>query len=218
MKLLTELYTEDATIIEEGVGADKKLYVEGISIQTNIGNKNRRVYPKHHVQEEIQRYIKEAVEGRSAWSELDHPAGPQINSDRICARYVSLREDGDNYIGKSLITKTPMGDIVRGLIESGGRIGTSTRALGSVKKLPNGLNEVQRDFKMVTAGDFVMNPSAPDAYVHALMEDIEWVFNGTIWTESQAVEHKTRIIKASSKQLEEVKLSVWTEFLNEISK
>lgn len=142
---------------------------------------------------------------------------PSINIDRVAGRYVSLKEDGNNYIGKMLITNTPMGNIVKGLIESGGRIGTSTRALGSVKKLSSGLNEVARDFKLITCGDVVLNPSAPDAYSHALMENIDWVYENGIWTESQAVEHKTRIIKASSKQLDEVKLSVWTEFLAEIS-
>lgn len=218
MKLLQELYTEEAEILEEGVGTDKKLFVEGIAIQTNIGNKNKRIYPKEHIKEEVQRYIKETVEGRSAWSELDHPSGPQINSDRICARFVSLREDGDNYIGKALITNTPMGNLVKGLIESGGRIGTSTRALGSVKRLGNGLNEVQRDFKMITAGDIVMNPSAPDAYVNALMENKEWVFTNGIWTESQAATHKKQIIKASSNQLQEVKLEVFKNFLDAISK
>lgn len=218
MKLLQELYTEEASVLEEGVGAERKLYVEGIAIQTNIANKNKRIYPKEHIKEEVQRYIRETVDGRSAWSELDHPTGPPINSDRICARFISLREDGDNYIGKALITKTPMGDIVKGLIESGGRIGTSTRALGSVKKLSNGLNEVQRDFIMITAGDIVMNPSAPDAYVNSLMENKEWVYTNGIWTESEAVEHKKQIIKASSNQLQEVKIEVFKNFLDAISK
>lgn len=219
MKLLKEMYSEDAIILEEGTGADKKLYVEGIAIQTNIPNKNRRIYPKQNVKDEIERYIKEDVEGRSAYSELDHPAGPQINADRICARYVSLREDGNNYIGKSIITNTPMGNIVRGLIESGGRVGTSTRALGSVKKLPSGLNEVQRDFKLRTAGDLVINPSAPDAYVDSLMENAEWVYDNAtgLWTESQAISHKKQIINATSINLEAVKLDVFKKFLDEIS-
>lgn len=218
MKLLQEFYTEEANILEEGVGSEKKMYVEGIAIQTNIGNKNKRVYPKEHVQAEINRYINEVVNGKSAWSELDHPAGPQINSDRICARFVSLTESGDNYIGKALLTNTPMGNIVKGLIESGGRVGTSTRALGSVKRRNDGLNEVQRDFKMITAGDIVMNPSAPDAYVQALMENKEWVYTNGIWSESEAVEHKAKIITASSRQLNEIKLDVFSEFLDAISK
>lgn len=218
MKLLQELYTEEATILEEGEGSSKKMYIEGIAIQMDIGNKNKRIYPKEHVQQEIQRYITEVVNNKSGWSELDHPTSGNINSDRIAARYVALTEAGSNYIGKALITNTPMGNIVKGLIESGGRIGTSTRALGSVKRLSNGLNEVQRDFKMITAGDIVMNPSAPDAYVDALMENVEWVYTNGIWTEQEASQHKSQIIKASSNQLDEVKLSVFHEFLNAVSK
>jgi hypothetical protein len=217
-KLLQELYTEDAKILEEGVGTEKKLYVEGIAIQTNIGNKNKRVYPKQNVQGEINRYINEVVSKNSAYSELDHPSGPQINSDRIAARFVSLLEDGDNYIGKAIITNTPMGNIVRGLLESGGRIGTSTRALGSVKKRSDGLNEVQNDFHMITAGDLVINPSAPDAYVQSLMENKEYIYTNGIWLEAEAMEHKKQIIKASSKQLNEVKLAVFKSFLDGITK
>jgi hypothetical protein len=218
MKLLQELYTEEATVLEEGVGGDKKLYLEGISIQTNIPNKNKRIYPKEHVKDEINRYIKEVVDGNSGWAEGDHPSGPQINIDRVAGRYVSLKEDGDNYIGKMLITNTPMGNIVKGLIESGGKIGTSTRALGSVKRLNNGLNEVARDFRLITCGDIVLNPSAPDAYSQALMESKEWVFTNGIWTESEAAAHKKQIIKASSNQLQEVKLEVFKNFLDAISK
>lgn len=218
MKLLQEFYTEEATVLEEGEGVSKKMYIEGISIQTNIPNKNKRIYPKEHVQQEIDRYITEVVNANSGWAEGDHPSGPQINIDRVAGRYISLKEDGDNYVGKMLLTNTPMGNIVKGLIESGGRIGTSTRALGSVKRLQNGLNEVCKDFKLITCGDIVLNPSAPDAYINALMENIEWVYTNGIWTESQAVQHKKQIIKASSNQLDEVKLTVFHEFLNAISK
>jgi hypothetical protein len=220
MRLLQEMYTDEAHVIEEGVGTEKKLYVEGIAIQTNIGNKNKRIYPKENVQAEIQRYINESVNGRTAWAELDHPKNPSINADRICARFVSLREDGDNYVGKALITNTPMGNLVKGLLESGGRIGTSTRALGSLRTLSNGLNEVQKDFKMITCGDLVMNPSAPDAYVDSLMEGAEWVFDNAtgLWCESQAMQHKKQIINASANSLDEIKLSVFGEFLSAISK
>ena len=220
MRLLQELYTEEAAVLEEGVGADKKLYLEGISIQTNIPNKNKRIYPKEHVKDEINRYITEVVNGNSGWAEGDHPNGPQINIDRVAGRYVSLREDGDNYIGKMLITNTPMGNIVKGLIESGGKIGTSTRALGSVKKLPSGLNEVARDFRLITCGDIVLNPSAPDAYSQALMESKDWIFDNAtgLWHESCAYKHKSLLANASTNQLDQIKFNIFSEFIDAVSK
>ena len=146
------------------------------------------------------------------WGELNHPSGPNINLDRVCLRTTELIKEGKDFIGKAIVTPTPMGDIVKGLQESGGRLGVSSRALGSLK-MHNGVNEVQNDLRLL-AIDCVGDPSAPDAWVDGIMENIEYFYNPK--TAEISEENKKVIKKLSSRQLTEQKLVLFEKFLNTI--
>lgn len=198
MKLLCELHEDVQVNIVEAADASgkKQVFIEGIFLQAGIKNRNGRVYPSHIMEQEVNRYINEKVATNRAYGELGHPAGPQINLERVSHLIKELRKDGDNYIGKALVTEgTPYGAIVKGLLESGANLGVSSRGLGSLKQR-NGIMEVQSDFRLATAGDVVADPSAPDAMVRGLMEDVEWVCENGVWKPQQIDEAKSRINRA----------------------
>lgn len=209
MKLITEL-TEDVQYITEAKeDGGKNLYIEGIFLQSSIKNRNGRVYPEEVMDREVARYIKESVDKNTAMGELGHPNGPQINLDRVSHRIVSLKKEGTNYIGRAMITNTPMGNIAKGIMESGARLGVSSRGLGSLKLNKEGVNEVQDDFRLATAADIVADPSAPDAWVNGIMEGVEFWYtdDGRIQKEEAAMRAKTHIESlAKSKQLNEENL------------
>jgi hypothetical protein len=149
---------------------------------------------------------------------MSNQDGPSINLDRVSHMIVSLREDGDNYIGKAKLMDTPMGNIAKGLIEGGAKLGVSSRGMGTLKANKDGINEVQDDFYLATAADIVADPSAPDAFVQGIMENKEWVVVNGVWTEQACDMSKKLIKKASRKELEEAKLRVFESFLNRISR
>jgi hypothetical protein len=212
MKLLREL-TEDVKYLEEATADGKKnLYIEGIFLQSEIENRNHRVYPKHLLQREVARYVKESVNTGRGWGELGHPDTPSINLDRVSHRIISLKEDGNNFIGKAIITEEGHGKIVRGLINCGGQLGVSSRGLGSLKAIKEA-QMVQDDFFLATAGDIVADPSAPDALVQSIMESKEWVWDNGIIKEANIAEIQTNVMKASRKELEEVVLQSFEKFL-----
>lgn len=215
MKLITERIDEVGFTIEESVNGKRNLYIEGVFLQSAIKNRNGRIYPEPVMDSEVERYIKESVSTNRGWGELSHPPGPQINPERISHRIVELRKDGTNYIGKALVTDTPCGNIVRGLLESGGKIGVSSRGLGSLKNV-NGIMEVQNDFKLATAADVVLDPSGPDAWVDGIMESVEWVWENGIIKAEVLESHKKEIKAATSKNLEETKLKVWHNLLSNL--
>ena len=217
MKLITEVNEQVRYITEEKNGK-KALYIEGVFLQSNIKNRNGRMYPSEIMGKEINRYMKEAVENNRAFGELGHPDGPSINLDRVSHMIVSLREDGDNYIGKAKLMDTPMGNIAKGLIEGGAKLGVSSRGMGTLKANKDGINEVQDDFYLATAADIVADPSAPDAFVQGIMENKEWVVVNGVWTEQACDMSKKLIKKASRKELEEAKLRVFESFLNRVSR
>lgn len=170
LRLITETnYDVNLQILNEADGVNKKYYIEGVFLQSNIKNRNGRIYPKNIMANEVNRYMKEHVAMGNAYGELGHPSGPTINPDRISHRIVSLREDGDNYIGKALINNNPMGMIARGLMEDGGKLAVSSRGIGSLKSV-GGVMQVCEDFMLATAADIVINPSAPDAFVNGIFE------------------------------------------------
>lgn len=175
MKLLVEQNTEYTTLYE-AEGDKKSLFIEGIFMQADIKNRNGRIYPKHVMQREVNRYMQEAVARGNAFGELDHPATPKINPDRISHLITSLKEDGSNYIGKAKILETPMGLIAKSIIEGGGKLAVSSRGTGSLKNV-GGIMMVQEDFTLSTAADIVINPSAPSAYVDAIMEAPDWIYD-----------------------------------------
>ena len=184
MKLLVETALSDTfNVLEEAEG--KSLHIEGIFMQTNIRNINGRIYPKETVRGEVERYIKEVVNNNRALGELNHPKDPTLNPERACIKIVSLKESGDNYIGKAKVLQhTPMGAIVAGLLRDGVQLGVSSRALGSVRKDHTGTDIVQKDFRLISAADVVLEPSAPDAFVTALIESREWVYQNGVLVEA----------------------------------
>jgi hypothetical protein len=214
MKLITELTEEVKYITESTESGKKNLYIEGVFLQCDIVNRNNRMYSEGVMQREVGRYMKEYVEKGRAFGELGHPNGPQINLDRVSHIITSLRQEGKNFIGKAKLTETPMGNIARGIIDSGGCVGVSSRGLGSLAANANGIMEVQKDFHLATAADIVADPSAPDAFVQGIMENVEWVWdNGLI--KAQHIEEMKRTIKSTSKrELEEAKLAAFEKFLS----
>ena len=218
MKLIKEVTEEIKYISELNEETGKKShFIEGVFLQSNLKNRNGRMYPKEVMQKEVARYTKESIDKKRAYGELGHPDGPTVNLDRVSHMIVGLKEDGDNYIGRAKILDTPMGRIVKELIGEGASLGVSSRGLGSLKER-NGVNEVQEDFMLATAADIVADPSAPDAYVQGIMENKEWTFVNGIWQEKELEESKAMIRAASTKELEAVKLQVFENFLSKLSK
>lgn len=217
MKLITEL-TEDVTVVTEAREDGKKnMYIEGIFLQGGIKNRNGRMYPVETLAKEVERYNESYVKSGRALGELGHPDGPQINLDRVSHVITSLRQEGLNWIGKAKLTDTPMGNTAKGLIESGVRLGVSSRGMGSLRLNKEGINEVQDDFHLATAADIVADPSAPDAFVNGIMEGVEW-----IWENSMLVAHKSKMQVESAVRSRELnnerKLQIFENFLNQISK
>jgi hypothetical protein len=219
MKLITEL-TENVQYITEAneKTGKKEMYIEGIFLQAEIKNRNGRMYPINVLESEVKRYMTEVVGHNRAYGELGHPAGPSINLDRVSHIITELKRDKNNFIGKAKITETPMGNIARGIMESGGQLGVSSRAMGSLKE-ERGVMVVQSDLKLSTAADIVADPSAPDAFVKGIMENVEWFYderNG-VWLQEKVENIKYKAKNISSKQLEEQKLAIFEEFLSSLA-
>jgi hypothetical protein len=216
MKLITELNESIKYVTETKESGKKTMYIEGVFLQSEIKNRNGRVYPKHVLEREVNRYNEQFVSKGRAFGELGHPDGPQINLDRISHIIESLKQDGSNFIGRAKITDTPMGNIARGIIESGGQLGVSTRGMGSLKLNREGVNEVQDDFHLATAADIVADPSAPDAFVNGIMEGVEW-----IWENNMLIAQRTKGLveqAVRSRDLETKKLSIFENFIKSLSK
>ena len=216
MKLITELNESIKYVTEKTESGKKTMYIEGVFLQSEIKNRNGRVYPKAVLEREVNRYNDQFVSKGRAFGELGHPDGPQINLDRISHIIESLKQDGSNFIGRAKITDTPMGNIARGIIESGGQLGVSTRGMGSLKLNREGVNEVQDDFHLATAADIVVDPSAPDAFVNGIMEGVEW-----IWENNMLIaQHTKGLVEQAvrSRDLETKKLSIFENFIKSLSK
>lgn len=190
MKLITEVTENCEVITESNEETGKKSYfIEGIFMQGDIKNRNGRIYPSQILEKEMMRYTKEFVEPKRALGELGHPDGPTINGDRVSHLITEMRRDGNNFYGKAKILSTPMGEIVKALLDEGIKIGVSTRGLGSVKQLKNGVMEVQNDFHLSTV-DIVTDPSAPNAFVNGIMENVEYYYDiaSGNWVAQQAIQ------------------------------
>ena len=197
MKLIQELQENVELIVENKLGKDKKYIIEGIFLQSNLKNKNNRIYPEHIMDAEVDRYIKENVDTNTAYGELSHPKSPTINEDRISHLITSLKKEGTNWIGRATVLNTPMGNIVKGIMEGGGKLGISSRALGSLKMNNEGVSIVQDDFLISTAGDIVSSPSGPNCWIGAIMEDVEWAYIPGIGFER--IKHDINAIYKSTK-------------------
>jgi hypothetical protein len=219
MKLITETVQDIQYIKEAREEGGKAYYIEGPFLQTEIANRNGRVYRKETMDKEVQRYIKEYVDTKRAFGELGHPDGPSINLDRVSHMIVSLKAEGNNYIGRAkIMTETPMGRIVKNLIDEGAQLGVSSRGMGSLKVNKEGVNEVQDDFYLATAADIVADPSAPDAFVRGIMEGKEWMMVEGRFVERHFDVAKAAIRAAKSNDLEAVKIQVFENFIKQISK
>lgn len=215
MKLITETVQEINYLVEEKLGKGKDYFIEGVFLQSELKNRNGRVYRKETMDREVQRYIKEYVEQNRAYGELGHPDSPTINLDRAAMMIKSLKEDGNNYIGKAKIIDTPMGRIAKSLIDEGARLGVSSRGMGSLKEV-NGVQVVQDDFMLATAADIVADPSAPDAFVRGVMEGKEWVFVDGKFVEKDIEMVKETIVKTKSKDLNEQQIRAFQYFLSKL--
>ena len=216
MKLIREEIESVDFIVEERNGK-KQMYIEGIFLQGNICNRNGRMYQMEGLRKEVQRYTENHINSGRALGELGHPDGPTVNLDRVSHKIVSLKEDGNNFIGKAKILSTPMGNIAKSLIGEGVKLGVSSRGIGSLKQTREGVNIVGDDFMLATAADIVADPSAPDAFVEGIMEGKDWVWDGGILREQTAKKTYKQInTLVTQGQLDEKKLDLFNDFLNSL--
>ena len=214
MKLITESI-EDIRILTEEKDGEKHLYIEGVFLQSEIKNRNGRIYPFDVLNKEVERYSEEYVKAGRALGELGHPDGPTVNLDRVSHKITSLKAEGNNFMGKARILDTPMGKIAKSLLGEGVKLGVSSRGMGSLKE-ENGVKYVSDDFMLATAADIVADPSAPDAFVNGIMEGKEWVWEGGLLRERQIQEMKKEIDNASKVELEEKMLQAFDKFLSNL--
>jgi hypothetical protein len=214
MKLISEEVASAEYLIEEKNGK-KEYKIKGVFLQSNIKNRNGRVYPREILVREVNRYTKEFINKNRAFGELGHPDGPTVNLERVCHMVKSLTPEGDNFIGEAKIMDTPYGKIVKGLIDEGAQLGVSSRGMGSIMNR-NGINFVKDDFYLATAADIVADPSAPDAFVEGIMESREWVWDNGVLKQVDIESWKRQIQEARRTVLEEKKLEVFKSFLTKL--
>ena len=215
MKLITEGNFESVQVLTEESGGKKNLYIEGVFLQSEIKNRNGRIYPISVLEREVGRYNEEYIVAGRALGELGHPDGPTVNLDRVSHKIVSLQKEGNNFIGKARILDTPMGLIAKSLLGEGVKLGVSSRGMGSLEER-NGSNYVRDDFMLATAADIVSDPSAPDAFVHGIMEGKEWVWEGGILRERQISVLKKSIDNSAKHALEESVINAFQRFISNL--
>ena len=215
MKLITE-QIEDIEILTEESEGKKNTYIKGIFLQTEITNRNGRMYKYDTMSREVNKYNEEFVKRGRALGELGHPEGPQINLDRVSHKIVDLYPEGKNFIGKAKLLETPMGKIAKNLLEEGVQLGVSSRGLGSIKK-EGTTSVVADDFILATAADIVADPSAPDAFVEGIYEGKEWVMEGNRIKEVHIEQIKQALDTAPSREeLMEKKIRAFDFFLRNL--
>ena len=187
VKLFSEAVEEVQYITEAKEGGGKNYKIKGIFLQADIKNRNGRIYPMEILEKEVARYNKKFINEKRAYGELGHPEGPTVNLERVSHMVTELYPDGKNFIGEAKIMETPMGKIVKSLMNEGGKLGVSSRGMGSLDQ-KNGANYVRDDFYLATAADIVADPSAPNAFVEGIMEGKEWVWNNGALIEAELIE------------------------------
>ena len=191
VKLFSEAVEEVQYITEEKENGGKNYKIKGIFLQADIKNRNAHIYPMEVLEKEVTRYNKKFINEKRAYGELGHPEGPTVNLERVSHMVTELYPDGKNFIGEAKIMETPMGKIVKSLMNEGGKLGVSSRGMGSLDQ-KNGANYVRDDFYLATAADIVADPSAPNAFVEGIMEGKEWVWNNGALIEAELVELKRK--------------------------
>jgi len=217
MKLIKE-FTEDVRVLTEADGntGKKSYFIEGIFIQTERPNKNRRQYLFEAMNNEVRRYTESYIRPNRAFGELGHPDTPTINLERTSHLIKELRADGHDFYGKAKILDTPYGKIVQSLLDEGAKIAVSTRGLGSLVGGPDGISIVQDDYRLATAADIVADPSAPDAFVTGIMEGREWVIVEGRYVEQDIERARKAIVKAPSRVLHETAVHLFSEFMRKL--
>lgn len=214
MKLITELYEDVRPLVEEAGNGRKNYFIEGVFLQSEIRNRNGRMYPRSVLEREVERYNREFVKENRALGELGHPDSPHINPERVSHMTTSLEMNGNDFVGKAVVMDTPYGNIVRSFIDYGVKFGVSSRGVGTLRTESNGETIVSDDFHLATAADIVMDPSAPEAFVTSLREQHEWVWNNGILKTSE-VERLAEQVKKSTRP-KKVEVAVFERFLNRL--
>ena len=215
MKLISEEVTQSEFLIEQNDKGQKDYKIKGIFLQSNIKNRNGRIYPKEVLDKEVTRYNKEFINKKRAFGELGHPDGPTVNLERVSHMITKLYPEGKNFIGEAKIMNTPYGKIVKGLIDEGAQLGVSSRGMGSLETR-GGANYVKDDFYLATAADIVADPSAPDAFVEGIMENKEWIWDNGVLVEKNIDAWKREIESAKRNALAEAKVKVFANFLKNL--
>lgn len=216
MKLITERIEQVQYITEASENGKKNLYITGPFLVYDKPNKNNRLYTKDTLSKEVGRYNEEFVKTNRALGELGHPDTPSINLERVSHKIVSLEDNGEAFIGKAMILETPYGQIVKNFIDSGVNLGVSSRGMGSLTQTKEGYNLVQDDFKLATAADIVADPSAPGAFVNGIIENKEWLFVDGRFVEADIDSAKRQIRQASRKDIEQVALTLFENFIRKL--
>ena len=215
VKLIAEAVEEVEYITEEKEGGGKNYKIRGIFMQADIKNRNGRIYPMEVLDEEVRKYNKNFIEQNRAFGELGHPDGPTVNLERVSHMITSLKPDGKNFIGEAKIMDTPMGKIVKNLMDEGAKLGVSSRGMGSLKQ-KGGANVVSDDFYLATAADIVADPSAPNAFVEGIMEGKEWVWNNGALLEAELVEMNKEFDAKQARLDESRKALAFAKFLKRL--
>ncbi len=214
MKLIAEYNDNNLEVIEEKVNGKKTLVIEGVFMQADSKNRNGRVYPKEILENAVNKYVKDQVSTGRAVGELNHPEGPSINLDKVSHKITELKFDGSNVIGKASILETPMGQIVKGLLDGGVKLGVSSRGMGSLVQ-KNGAMYVKDDFMLSTV-DIVQDPSAPEAFVNGIMEGVEWVWNNGVLCPQEIEKIETEIKEARGISSSDVEIKAFKNFLSKL--
>ena len=214
MKLISE-EIQDAQYLVEETNGKKNYKIRGVFLQSDIKNKNGRIYESEILSKEVDRYTKEFINKKRAFGELGHPDGPTVNLERVSHMITSLKSEGKNFIGEAKIMDTPYGKIVKGLIDEGAQLGVSSRGMGSLVQ-KGGANYVGKDFYLATAADIVADPSAPDAFVEGIMESKEWIWNNGVLVEKELDMWKREIEQTKRHALAEAKANVFKKFIQNL--
>ena len=214
MKLISEFIDHQIgyNIITEEKTGKKEYVIEGVFAQADMKNRNGRIYPKPIMEKAINSYNDKQVSKGRAVGELHHPEGPTVNLDKVSHKINELKFEGNDVMGKATVLNTPMGNIVKGLLDGEVQLGVSTRGMGSLMQQNNAM--VVKDDFILNAIDIVQDPSAPSAFVNGVMEGVDWIWNNGI-LEPQAIEKmETEIKKAPRKDLYEVQVREFKNFLS----
>jgi hypothetical protein len=214
MRLITETTEDVQPIVESAKDGGKTYYLTGVMMESGVVNRNKRLYSENVLDKETNRYIKEYVNKNRALGELNHPEGPTVNLDRVSHMVVGLVKEGKQIKGKAKILDTPMGKIVKNLIDVGAQLGVSSRGMGSLENR-GGVNYVKEDFTLA-AIDIVADPSAPNAFVNGILEGKEWIWDNGLLVEREIANYERQLKATPRRHLEENAIKLFSDFLRRL--